>query len=104
MVPAQPSFDDDSQQFFTAGGGEDGGVGGRLQGGQEAGSAGGRLNLLISYASWRVDSWADRLPFLLNPMGVHSVRARSARQAEQVIRTIPVHIAVVDLGLPLDEP
>jgi DNA-binding NarL/FixJ family response regulator len=36
-------------------------------------------------------------------MGVHSVRARSARQAEKVIRTVPVHIAVVDLGLPLDE-
>ncbi len=65
---------------------------------------GGRLNLLISYGSWRHDSWADRLPCLLEPMGIHSVRARSAREAEKVIRTLPVHIAVVDMGLPLDEP
>ncbi|MGE3107190.1 MAG: hypothetical protein AB7G11_02825 [Phycisphaerales bacterium] len=66
--------------------------------------AGGRLNLLISYGSWRHDSWADRLPCLLEPMGIRSVRARSAREAEKVIRTLPVHIAVVDMGLPLDEP
>lgn len=65
---------------------------------------GGRLNLLISYASWRHDSWADRLPCLLEPMGIHSVRARSAREAEKVIRTLPVHIAVVDMGLPLETP
>ncbi len=62
-----------------------------------------RLNLLLSCASWRSDSWADRLPPLLEPMGVFSLRARSARQAEKVIRSVRVHIAVVDLGLPLDE-
>ncbi len=81
---------------------------GDASGGGEGGvEAGGqpliRLNLLLSCASWRADSWADRLPCLLEPMGIHSVRARSARQAERVIRTVPVHIAVVDLGLPLDE-
>jgi DNA-binding NarL/FixJ family response regulator len=37
-------------------------------------------------------------------MGVESMRARTARQAEQVIRSQPIHIAVVDLGLPLDAP
>jgi DNA-binding NarL/FixJ family response regulator len=37
-------------------------------------------------------------------MGVESIRARTARQAEQVIRNSPIHIAVVDLGLPLDVP
>jgi hypothetical protein len=41
---------------------------------------------------------------LLRPMGVESIRARTARQAEEVIRTSPIHIAVVDLGLPLDVP
>ncbi len=41
---------------------------------------------------------------LLRPMGVESIRARTARQAEQVIRNSPIHIAVVDLGLPLDVP
>lgn len=35
-------------------------------------------------------------------MGVNSLKAETARQAERVIRTTPVHIAVVDLGLPLD--
>ncbi|MBX3357920.1 MAG: hypothetical protein KF745_05785 [Phycisphaeraceae bacterium] len=64
--------------------------------------AGGRLNLLISCASWRGDSWADRIPTLLEPFGVYSLRARSACEAEQTIRRAPVHIAVVDLGLPLD--
>lgn len=64
----------------------------------------GRLNLLLSWADWRGDSWAERLPTLLEPMGVRSVRAHTGRQAEHVIRTIPVHIAVVDLGLPLDDP
>ncbi len=35
-------------------------------------------------------------------MGVHSLRARTAREAERAIRNNPVHIAIVDLGLPLD--
>ncbi|MBC7835143.1 MAG: hypothetical protein H7Y88_08580 [Phycisphaerales bacterium] len=63
---------------------------------------GGRLNLLLSCASWR-DSWADRIPQLLEPMGVSSLRARSAREAERTIRSVPVHIAIVDLGIPLDQ-
>lgn len=63
----------------------------------------GRLNLLLSCATWRDDTWADRLPCLLEPMGVSAVRATTARHAERVIRTTPIHIAVVDLGLPLDE-
>lgn len=62
-----------------------------------------RLNLLLSWVSWRDDSPADRLPTLLEPLGITSIRARSARQAEQVIRTTPVHFAVVDLGLPLSD-
>lgn len=66
-------------------------------------STGGRLNLLLSYAGWQPDSWADRLPRLLEPMGVRSLRANSAREASEVLRAAPIHIAVVDLGLPLDE-
>jgi DNA-binding response OmpR family regulator len=64
---------------------------------------GGRLNLLLSYAGWARESWADRLPLLLEPLGIRSLRASSGRQASQVISESPVHIAVVDLGLPLDE-
>lgn len=61
-----------------------------------------RLNILLSYAGWQEDSWADHLPRLLEPMGVRSLRAGSGRQASEVIRQHPVHIAVVDLGLPLE--
>ncbi|MBL8876912.1 MAG: hypothetical protein JNM86_14035 [Phycisphaerae bacterium] len=63
---------------------------------------GGRLNLLLSYAGWHQDPWVDRLPKLLEPMGVLSHRAESGREAQDVIKSIPIHIAVVDLGLPLD--
>lgn len=69
-----------------------------------AGTGGGRLNLLLSWGGWRPDSWADTLDCLLRPLGVQSMQARTARQAEQVIRNNPIHIAVVDLGLPLDVP
>ncbi|MEZ6241612.1 MAG: hypothetical protein R3B57_01060 [Phycisphaerales bacterium] len=64
---------------------------------------GGRLNLLLSYAGWRPEPWIDRLPRLLEPMGVQSLRAGSGREASDVIRKYPIHIAVVDLGLPLAE-
>lgn len=65
-------------------------------------SDGARLNLLLSWGGWRPDSWADRMAALLEPMGVTSLKARTARDAERVIRSTPVHVAVVDLGLPLD--
>lgn len=63
---------------------------------------GGRLNLLLSYGGWRPESWVDSLPRLLAPMGVISHRADTGREATQVIRSVPIHIAIVDLGLPLD--
>lgn len=61
-----------------------------------------RLNLLLSWGGWRPDSWADRMAALLEPLGVASHKARTARDAERVIRSTPIHVAVVDLGLPLD--
>lgn len=64
--------------------------------------AGGRLNLLLSYAGWRSESWVDQLPRLLEPMGVQSLRAGTGREAKDLIQSNPIHIAVVDLGLPLD--
>ena len=36
-------------------------------------------------------------------MGIRSLRARSAKEAERVIRSQPVHIAIVDLGLPMTD-
>lgn len=64
---------------------------------------GGRLNLLLSYGGCQVESWCDRLPPLLEPMGIQSFRAGTARHASKVIASTPIHIAVVDLALPLDE-
>lgn len=61
-----------------------------------------RLNLLLTCPGWQEESWADQLPRLLEPMGVRSLRARSGREARDVIESEPVHIAVVDLALPLE--
>lgn len=68
------------------------------------GFPGGRLNLLLTAPDWRGETWADRLPALLQPIGVTSLRARTARQAERMLRETPVHLAVVDLSLPLEDP
>lgn len=65
-------------------------------------ACGGRLNLLLSYAGWEPEPWVERLPRLLEPMGIASLRAQSGREASQVLQTARVHVAVVDLGLPLD--
>ncbi|MFO0861031.1 MAG: hypothetical protein U0570_10770 [Phycisphaerales bacterium] len=65
-------------------------------------ATGPRLNLLLSYAGWHRDPWVDRLGLMLEPMGIQSHRAESGKQAQDVIKSIPIHIAVVDLGLPLD--
>jgi DNA-binding response OmpR family regulator len=66
------------------------------------GGGGGRLNLLLSHTRWQAECWADRLPTLLEPMGISSFKAQTGKQASQVIATVPIHIAVVDLSLPLD--
>ncbi|MBM4108662.1 MAG: hypothetical protein FJ255_07590 [Phycisphaerae bacterium] len=73
------------------------------QGGGGPGPLGGRLNLLLSYAGWHPEPWVDHLPRLLEPMGVSSLRAGTGREASELIRTHRIHVAVVDLGLPLDD-
>jgi len=62
----------------------------------------GRLNLLLSDASYRTDSWADRLPTLLTPLGIKAHRAGSGKQASDLIESVTIHVALVDLGLPLE--
>ena len=69
-------------------------------------SSGGRsqrLNLLLAYGGWREDSFADQLPPLLQPLGVHCIRSRTAREARDIIVQFPVHIAVIDLSTPADD-
>ncbi|MCA3004843.1 MAG: hypothetical protein LW650_13955 [Planctomycetaceae bacterium] len=68
----------------------------------EGAAGGARLNLLLSCAGWQDQGWAEVLPRLLEPMGVASTRVQSAREAEVFLRSSRVHIAVVDLGLPLE--
>ncbi len=72
----------------------------RVQAGEQGGDP--RLNLLLTYSGWQSDSWADRLPQLLEPLGVRSFRAGSATQAAAIISDRRIHMAVVDLRLPFD--
>ncbi len=72
-------------------------------GGGSAPIHGQRLNLLLAYGGWRDDSFADQLPPLLQPMGVHCIRSRTAREASEIIARSRVHIAVIDLSTPADD-
>ena len=47
--------------------------------------------------------WPEQLPRLLDPLGVRSICVESGRKAEEVICSTPVHIAVIDLAIPLDD-
>lgn len=75
--------------------------GGAPGAGSGAGS-GRRLNVLLTSGDWHDETWADRLPVLLEPMGVRALRAHSGSEASRILRADPVHVAVVDLALPLD--
>ena len=57
--------------------------------------------MLLSYAGWEPDPWVERLPRLLEPMGIASHRVSTGQEASHVIETVPIHVAVVDLGLPM---
>jgi DNA-binding response OmpR family regulator len=62
-----------------------------------------RLNLLLSYGGWRDDCTVDHLARLLEPMGIRSHRVHTGEEAHELIRNVPVHIAVVDLAIPLQQ-
>ena len=59
-----------------------------------------RLNLLLSYGQGE-PGVIEQLPRLLAPMGIHSIRVTSGEGAARVISHQPIHIAVVDLTIPL---
>lgn len=67
----------------------------------ESPSHGGRLNILLTSGGWRKETWVESLPALMAPMGVRAWRATTGDEAARLIREIPIHIAVVDLALPL---
>ncbi len=66
------------------------------------GGRGACLNLLLTAGGWNEDAWVCAVPRLLESQGVSVLQARSGMEATHIIRTQPVHIAVVDLSLPLD--
>jgi DNA-binding response OmpR family regulator len=71
--------------------------------GDPAARGGARLNILVTDGGWRDESWAECLPRLLEPMGVHACRAGSGREATSVLRATRIHAAIVDLTLPLTD-
>jgi CheY-like chemotaxis protein len=60
-----------------------------------------RLNLLLSSAHWRQEPALEQLPRLLAPMGIRTFTTTSGEEAADVVRTVRVHIAVVDLLIPM---
>jgi len=68
---------------------------------RHAGSHHERLNVLLTDAD---EPWSQQLPRLLEPQGVRAIRVESVRQAIDVIDHEPIHMAVVDLALPVDQP
>ena len=65
------------------------------------GASSPRLNLLLSYGGWRDDALERQLPPLLRPMGVHCLEARSGTEAQTLIRRERIHVAVVDVSVPM---
>lgn len=72
-------------------------------GGEPSPRGGARLNILVTDGGWRDESWAESLPRLLEPLGVHACRAGSGREATAILRATAIHAAIVDLTLPLTD-
>lgn len=60
-----------------------------------------RLNLLLSYGGWRERPTVEQLARLLEPHGINSIRVESGEEAAQIIQEMAIHIAIVDLSIPL---
>lgn len=61
-----------------------------------------RLNLLLCFAPRWHDSNVDHLlPPLLQPVGIGCLNAESVEEATDLIRARHIHIAIVDLAVPL---
>ncbi len=62
-----------------------------------------RLNLLLTCSSWRDNSPIQQLPQLLGPFGIRSLTAKNGEEAVRMIETSDIHIAIVDVVIPLSE-
>ena len=57
---------------------------------------------MLTYGGWRDASFADQLPRLLEPAGIQCLRARTGREVQSLIDEGDVHIAVLDLTIPME--
>jgi len=62
-----------------------------------------RLNLLLTCGSWRKDTMVRQLPRLLEPFGIRTLTAETGEEALQMIDEQDIHIAIVDLSIPLKQ-
>lgn len=58
-----------------------------------------RLNVLLTDGQ---KSWSSHLPRLLEPQGVQAFSAETVNEALEVIQSHPIHVAVVDITLPMN--
>jgi DNA-binding NarL/FixJ family response regulator len=63
-----------------------------------------RLTVLVSSAERPGHGVTEQLPRLLEPVGIRCLPARSGEEAQQVLQARRVHIAVIDLAIPLRAP
>ena len=56
-----------------------------------------RFNLLLANEQ---EGWHQTVRQLLEPQGVHTLSARSGREALNLIETTPIHVAVLDMQMP----
>lgn len=57
---------------------------------------------MVTYGGWREGDFADQLPAILGPLGIDCHRCRSGIEATEFLRQAPVHIAIVDLSIPME--
>ena len=72
-----------------------------VQSSQQNAQIGDRLNLLLTCGSWRKDTTVRQLPRLLEPIGIRTLHAENGEDALNLISNSDIHIAIVDLAIPL---
>ncbi len=59
---------------------------------------GNRLNVLLANEQ---EGWSQTVRRLLEPQGVNTICARNGREALELIEAKPIHVAVLDVRMPL---
>lgn len=66
---------------------------------------GSRFNVLLAEdREHSVEHWFHQLPRLLEPQGVRSFVARTGNEAMQIVESVQIHAAVIDLDTPPGAP